>query len=604
MAKVCPNCELTYSDDDFFCAADGSPLRSTGTDADNLVGTVIADRYRVESILGEGGMGRVYRARHVRVPREAAIKVLRRALIADSYAVAAFNREAQNAASVGDHPNIASVYDFGETPDGLVFLAMEYIDGETLSRRLEREPVLSPRRAVEIVRQIAAGLTAAHELPEPVVHRDLKPDNILLKTTRDGTDWVKIVDFGIAKAVKRETQLLTTPGLVVGTPRYMSPEQLTGAPIDVRSDIYALGMIAFQMLTGRMPFASSSREEESSIQWALQRLTLQPLTLAQVRPDIQWPAAAQGVFDRALATSPEARTPSATELARSLAHAFGLTTPSGVVGVVPEVPGPLSSAVRNAAQSTAPTAPLTAVPDPAPARQIARDRPAQGAVPAPPAGIPRARGSRVLTGVVVSVVIVAGAAALMWKRMAGTGEPSPAVAAASNPGASRLPNDSTAGSQPASARDSLTRPPVARAATGDSARSATQPPSGSGTAPGSERPGGDAAGRAPANELTERRARAALDGVKASLADPDAVAAAGTGDALLRDIRRLMPRLPSRADSVEAMYYLIETNLILDRPAVACRLLATVRAPSRGTSFEAGVDRFLADPDLACANRR
>ena len=104
MAKVCPNCELTYSDDDFFCAADGSPLRSTGGDADNLVGTVIADRYRIEAILGEGGMGRVYRARHVRVPRVAAIKVLRRALIADPYAVAAFNREARNAASVLPDP--------------------------------------------------------------------------------------------------------------------------------------------------------------------------------------------------------------------------------------------------------------------------------------------------------------------------------------------------------------------------------------------------------------------------------------------------------------------------------------------------------------------
>jgi len=283
MAKVCPNCELTYSDDDFFCAADGSPLRSTSAEPDNLVGTVIADRYRVESILGEGGMGRVYRARHVRVPREAAIKVLRRALIADSYAVAAFNREARNAASVGDHPNVAAVYDFGETADGLVFLAMEFIEGETLTRRLEREPVLSPGRAVEIVRQIAAGLTAAHELPEPVVHRDLKPDNILLKATRDGSDWVKIVDFGIAKAAKRDTQMLTTPGLVVGTPRYMSPEQLTGGAIDARSDIYALGMIAFQMLSGSMPFASASREEESTIEWALQRLTRQPLTLEQVR---------------------------------------------------------------------------------------------------------------------------------------------------------------------------------------------------------------------------------------------------------------------------------------------------------------------------------
>ena len=587
MAKVCPNCELTYSDDDFFCAADGSPLRSTGGDADNLVGTVIADRYRIEAILGEGGMGRVYRARHVRVPREAAIKVLRRALIADPYAVAAFNREARNAASVGDHPNVAAVYDFGETAEGLVFLAMEYIEGETLSHRLEREPVLSPRRATEIVRQTAAGLSAAHELPEPVVHRDLKPDNILLKSTRDGTEWVKIVDFGIAKAAKRDTQMLTTPGLVVGTPRYMSPEQLTGGVVDVRSDIYALGLIAFQMLTGRMPFASTSREEESTIQWALQRLTLQPLALAQVRPDIQWPAAAQAAFDGVLGTTAADRTASATEFARALAHAFGLATPSEAVGVVPEIPGPVSSAVRVAAQSTAPTAPLAAAAAASPpsARPVAGGAPAAAASNAGPP-----RRTAVLLGGGLAVAALAG---VLWMRAGERASAKPPVTtAASTPTAP--PNDSAGRS--ARLEPTASAPSDRVGGAGSPGESRT-PGIGTPNAKAAERPAGPSADAV-------RRARSALDRAKSALADPDAVSAAGNGNAILGDLGRLLATLPTRADSVEAVYYMIETNLILDRPAAACRLLTSVRAPSRGTSFEAGIDRFLADSELGCANRR
>jgi serine/threonine-protein kinase len=614
MAKVCPNCELTYSDEDFFCAADGSPLRSTGADADNLVGTVIADRYRIEAILGEGGMGRVYRARHVRVPREAAIKVLRRALIADAYAVAAFNREARNAASVGDHPNVASVYDFGETADGLVFLAMEYIEGETLSRRLEREPVLSPRRAAEIVRQIAAGLTAAHELPEPVVHRDLKPDNILLKSTRDGTDWVKVVDFGIAKAAKRDTQMLTTPGLVVGTPRYMSPEQLTGGVVDTRSDIYALGMIAFQMLTGRMPFASSSRDEESTIQWALQRLTLKPLTLKQVRPDVDWPVAVQTAIDHALATAAADRAPSANEFARSLAHGFGLTTPSGVVGIVPEVPGPVSSAVRSAAQSTAPTAPLAAATDAGP-RSPARGSAEQGRPVGAPArsvpdspSTPVASGSRSLVALVGGLVIVAAVGGWLWVRNSrGTAsEPSATAAPHQQPNESASRVGAVAPSAPPSTRVPDSQPAVAP--TRDSSRAASAPTSnrpasaslGTGASPTS-RPNPTSA---TADATAAVRARTELDRIKAALADLDAVAAAGSGNSIIRDLRRLMPALTARADSVEATYYLIETNLVLDRPREACILLARIRRPSRGSPFEAGVDRFLSDSTLACGSRR
>src|SRR5688500_2238594 len=235
MAKTCPACNISYEDGSVFCPADGTTLRSLNADQDDLVGTVIADRYLLTEKLGEGGMGRVYLARHVRVPRQAAIKVLRNIHGSDYDAIAAFNREANNAAKMGNHPHVAEVYDFGETADGLVYLAMEYVDGEPLSRLLERERVLRPRRAAEITRQVAEALTVAHELPNPVIHRDLKPDNIMLARNRDGSDCVKVVDFGIAKAIRGETQKLTSPGFAVGTPKYMSPEQLTAAdPLDAR----------------------------------------------------------------------------------------------------------------------------------------------------------------------------------------------------------------------------------------------------------------------------------------------------------------------------------------------------------------------------------
>ena len=601
MAKVCPSCELAYSDEDFFCAVDGSPLRSTNADADNLVGTVIADRYRVESILGEGGMGRVYRARHVRVPREAAIKVLRRALIADAYAVAAFNREARNAASVGDHPNVAAVYDFGETNDGLVFLAMEFIEGETLTRTLEREPVLPPSRAIEIVRQVAAGLSAAHELPEPVVHRDLKPDNILLKATRDGSDWVKLVDFGIAKAAKRDTQLLTTPGLVVGTPRYMSPEQLTGGHVDTRSDIYALAIVAFQMLTGRMPFASASSDEETTIPWALQRLTVAPLRLGDVKPDVQWPAAAEEVLAGALSRNPADRPVTATALAQSLARAFGLSTPASVIGVVSQPPGPLSSALQAASRAAAATAPLAparvvdapvAVPQTAPPTHATARAPevaGEPGVSTPARGASRSR----LIATAVAVVLVAGVAGALWKL-----RDDPASVSSVAPNDSTAPADTgqvvaqaaVVDSQKAAAADSSPR----RDSAASSSRGAT-------TAEGPAVPTSEKA-RTSSRDAGPG-ARAMLDRIKAALADPAAVDPETTAPRLVRDVNRLMPTLTTTRDSVEATYYAVEANLIADRPAEACRLLRSVRTKARGTSFERPIERYLSDADLACDTR-
>jgi len=203
-------------------------------------------------------MGRVYLAEHVKMNRQCAIKVMNPSLIHDDDSHQRFAREASSAASIL-HPNVAAVFDYGEA-DKIVYLVMEYVDGESISTIVAREGALDARRAIDIARQVADGLHAAHELG--IVHRDLKPDNIIVTRNKSGKEIPKVVDFGIAKAVtdSREDGL-TQSGLVIGTPEYMSPEQLLGDPVDARADIYSLGCILYQMLTGQPAFAAESREQ-------------------------------------------------------------------------------------------------------------------------------------------------------------------------------------------------------------------------------------------------------------------------------------------------------------------------------------------------------
>ncbi|HTD62013.1 MAG TPA: serine/threonine-protein kinase, partial [Gemmatimonadaceae bacterium] len=248
--KTCPTCGTEYPVSERFCPKDGSALRSADVHAD-LVGQVVAERYHVLQKLGEGGMGQVYLAEHVRMARRCAVKVMSPNLTRDPDAVSRFNREAANASRI-THPNVAAIYDFGETSDGLIYLAMEFVDGEPLTKLIQRLGALPLARAVNIARQTADALTVAHELG--IVHRDLKPDNIMIGRGREGADMVKVVDFGIAKASQNEAQKVTKTGLVVGTPEYMSPEQLAGDKLDGRSDVYSLGLVTFVMLTGKLPF--------------------------------------------------------------------------------------------------------------------------------------------------------------------------------------------------------------------------------------------------------------------------------------------------------------------------------------------------------------
>ncbi|MDH3495273.1 MAG: serine/threonine protein kinase [Gemmatimonadota bacterium] len=310
--KVCSTCGSEYPDDQKFCPGDGTALRSTAQGS--LIGSVIADRYHIVKKLGEGGMGAVYLGEHVKMGRQSAIKVMSPSMTSDPDAIARFNREAANAARI-NHPNVCAIYDFGETPDGIIYLAMEFIEGEALGDVLDREGALAPHRAVAILQQTADALQAAHELG--IVHRDLKPDNIMLARGRGGAELVKVVDFGIAKAMRgQEGQQVTKTGLVVGTPEYMSPEQLSGDVLDGRSDIYSLGLVFFRMLTGTFAFEADSAQEVM-----IKRLTDEPLPLARARPDLGVPEALQRVMDRALARMPGDRYDNAGHFAADAAAA-------------------------------------------------------------------------------------------------------------------------------------------------------------------------------------------------------------------------------------------------------------------------------------------
>jgi hypothetical protein len=311
--KICPTCGTEYPLSERFCPRDGTALRAAANQTD-LLGSVVADRYHILKKLGAGGMGTVYLAEHVKMGRKSALKVMNPGMNTDPDAVARFNREASNASRLS-HPNICGIYDFGETPDGMIYLAMEFIEGSALTDIIEKGGPLQPARAASIIHQTADALQIAHDAG--IVHRDLKPDNIMVAKNRDGSDLVKVVDFGIAKASTSEAQNVTKTGMVVGTPEYMSPEQLAGDKLDGRSDIYALGLVAFNCLTGALPFSATSAQEAM-----IMRLTDMPRALAEVRPDVAWPEAVQATLDLALARDAKDRYQSAAQFGREFASAL------------------------------------------------------------------------------------------------------------------------------------------------------------------------------------------------------------------------------------------------------------------------------------------
>ncbi|MGQ9896196.1 MAG: WD40 repeat domain-containing serine/threonine protein kinase [Acidobacteriota bacterium] len=301
--RYCPLCKQCYDDTELRCTKDGVFL------AEVFPGTrIISGKYRLDALIGQGGMGSVYRATHLELDRTIALKIVLPDFVSNHETLERFRQEARAAARL-NHPNVISVYDFGILPTGQAYLAMELLTGHSLREELERQERLSPRRIASILRPVCQAIHAAHEAG--VVHRDIKPDNIILITKPEtGEEIVKVVDFGIAKLKERSGSTvsnLTEPGLVMGTPHYMSPEQCRGEELDRTSDIYSLGITLYELLVGHVPFDAPT---PSAV--IIQHAVDPPPLMHRLRPDI--PEQIERVVLRALSKSREHRQPTALHL--------------------------------------------------------------------------------------------------------------------------------------------------------------------------------------------------------------------------------------------------------------------------------------------------
>jgi serine/threonine-protein kinase len=257
--KICPQCGGRSPAESHFCSSCGFDIMTVQPHGgDPYTGLVLADKYVIEDLIGEGAMGRVYRATQLTLGKTFAAKILAPHLLNDESSHARFASEAHNAASL-NHPNCVSVVDYGQTPDGITYIVMEYIHGVTLERLIVEQYPLARERIVDLAVQVLAALAEAHGLG--ILHRDLKPENIHVQQLRTHGELAKVLDFGIAKLMEEQSAAgtgLTSHGMVCGTPEYMSPEQARGHRLDARSDLYAVGVILYQMMTGRPPFESAS----------------------------------------------------------------------------------------------------------------------------------------------------------------------------------------------------------------------------------------------------------------------------------------------------------------------------------------------------------
>lgn len=325
--KKCPKCGVEYPDATTLCPADGIALEKS---ADDLLGTVLAGKYRIEERLSQGGMGTVYRGTHVLMDKTVAVKVLRPALAADEKIVARFSREARAASRIS-HPNALSVNDFGEAEGGIVFLVMEYLSGRTLKDVVQAEGPMPLERVIDIMRQVGDALKVAHD--QGVVHRDLKSDNIMLLSTAVG-DHPKVLDFGIAKINEPDVEIdpgLTAPNLVIGTPQYMSPEQCSqAAEIDSRSDIYSFGVILYEMLVGHVPYTG-----ESPTIIMMKHMQDPVPSVLNERDDL--PPSVGRIVERAMAKIPENRYQNIGDLLEDLTIAGGMFNPRGAAVTGPPV---------------------------------------------------------------------------------------------------------------------------------------------------------------------------------------------------------------------------------------------------------------------------
>ncbi|MEP6571475.1 MAG: serine/threonine-protein kinase [Gemmatimonadota bacterium] len=347
-SRRCPRCNKIYAEPARFCPQDGSPLievsggsppsagsaapastpgqrtlvrqaalarAPAGDRASGLTNSLLDDRYQVGKKLGEGGMSYVYLARDQSTAETVAIKVLSPKLSGDQSSVERLRREAGLAMRL-EHPNVCRILRLGETEDGLIYLVMPYLPGDLLSDREVKDGPQPLDIGIPLLMQMCRGLQHAHELQ--IIHRDLKPENVMLVPDPQGPGGARavVMDFGLAKERRQEPEVakLTATGIVLGTPEFMSPEQIRGRPLDGRSDVYALGILGFELFTGQLPFQGKNAQE-----MMIARLRGKPKGLREVRPEM--PARLETVFAKSMALDPADRYPTMTAFAEALAGA-------------------------------------------------------------------------------------------------------------------------------------------------------------------------------------------------------------------------------------------------------------------------------------------
>ena len=383
-----PNARRVYSDDTDFCPRDGARLAAQATETEAQLAAGLSRRFRIVRRLGAGGMGAVFLAEQIGVGnRPVALKVLSRKLLDDPEFLLRFQNEAASTGRI-HHPNVVTIYESGQADDGTPYIAMEFLEGESLRQALARRGALPVPEVAEILQQAARGLNAAHKLG--IIHRDLKPDNIFLTRGDEGELIVKVVDFGIAKL--RESATHTQTGMVLGTPAYMSCEQASGMrsdELDARSDVYSLGVVVYEMLTGRVPFHS-----DTPLGYLRKHMLEDPPPFRAVAPGLGVAPAVESAVMKALAKDRDQRYASVLDFARALAGAVSpvrqgpVTAPLAPTKVAP--PPRVNSAPPSARVASPPSA-----------RQPAAPPPPSGWVPvAPqthPAGTPARAGAAVQT---------------------------------------------------------------------------------------------------------------------------------------------------------------------------------------------------------------
>jgi serine/threonine protein kinase len=345
--KRCPTCQRLYEADARFCPRDGTPLvesstpgatpargsgsgtlssttqirmavkpKAAGTDpAKTLKDQIVDGHYKVVRKLGEGGMSHVYEATDIGSGEPVAVKIMTPKLAQDRTAADRLRREAGLAMRL-KHPNVCPILRLGETPEGLIYLVMPLLRGELLSDKEVREGAIPVAVGVPLMRQVCDGLQYAHDLQ--IVHRDLKPENIFVEPQAEGALRAVVMDFGLAKERRAEPGMakLTATGIILGTPEFMSPEQIRGKTLDGRSDIYALGLVAYEMFTTKLPFEGKTAQD-----LMIARLRGQPVPLRRSRPDLNFTPAFEKALMKAIETEPGDRYASAVDFAKALEEA-------------------------------------------------------------------------------------------------------------------------------------------------------------------------------------------------------------------------------------------------------------------------------------------